>query len=270
VSNKAFCRSILAPQLGFVVHGLEQYDPADREEAARGFGLGANPGIMAVVAGSPAGTAGLQADDQLLFVNGRDLGAKDSPADMPPTRAFVERARQILTEELGKGPATLRISRAGIVHDLQFTADMGCPAFVELVLGEDANAWADGARIVVSDGLLAHCATDDDLALVIGHELAHNLLRHGPKASAGEAAGLLSLIPAGGSIESTESEEEADRLAVRLAGAAAYDLSGAEAFLAGLLKTEAGDSTIATHPKRARRLALLRSAIAGLAGGPII
>lgn len=269
VANRFLCRSILAPQPGFVVHGLEQYDPADRGEAGRGLELGSNPAVMAVVEGSPAAAAGLRAGDQLLFVNGRDLGAGDIPANTAPTRAFVERSRQILAEEMGKGPATLRISRAGMVLDLRFTADMGCPALVELVPGVDANAWADGARIVVSDSLVALCATDDDLALVIGHEIAHNLLGHGRKPSPGEAAGLLSLVPAGGSMESGQSEEEADRLAVRLAGTADYDLGRAEAFLAGLLKVEGGDSRAATHPKKARRLASLRSAIADLAARPI-
>jgi hypothetical protein len=268
VANRALCRSVLEPQLGFVVHGLEQYDPADRDEAALGFGLGSNPGVMAVVEGSPAASAGLRAGDELLFVNRRDL-AGNVAAGTPPTRASVERARRILAGELAKGPATLRISRAGISHDLQFAAEMGCPALVELVSGEVANAWADGSRILVSDGLLALCATDGDLALVIGHELAHNLLGHGRKPSAGGAAGHPSLLPAGGSTESSESEEEADRLAVRLAAAADYDLGGAEAFMAGLLKSE-GEAAPATHPKKARRLALLRSAIADLAGRPII
>ncbi|HMJ92916.1 MAG TPA: M48 family metalloprotease [Allosphingosinicella sp.] len=270
VANRGLCRSVLAPQLGFVVHGLEQYDPADRDEVARGFALGANPGVMAVVAGSPADSAGLRAGDQLLFVNGRDLGAGGAAAGAAPTRAFVERAKQILTEEMGRGAAILRISRSGMVQDLRLAAEMGCPALVELVPGEDVNAWADGARIVVSTGLLARCATDDDLAVVIGHELAHNLLRHGRQPfAAAEVAGPFSLLPADGPVGSSEREEEADRLAVGLSSAAGYDLGGAEVFLAGLLKAEVGDEGAATHPEPARRLALLRAAIAEAAGAPV-
>jgi hypothetical protein len=265
VANKALCRGVLAPQLGFVVHRIEQYGYADREEAGRGFGLGSNPGVMAVVADSPAGKAGLLAGDQLLAVNGLDLGAGDGAVGGPPTRAFVERAQLILVEQAGKGAATLRISRAGSVSDLKFTAEMGCPAFVELVPGGDVNAWADGARIVVSHGILARCATDDDLALVIGHELAHNLLHHSVMRSlAGATAGLLPLIPAQGSAEIRESEEEADRLAVRLAGAAAYDLGGAEAFLGGLLQSLDEGAETGTHPAPVRRLASLRVAILAL------
>ncbi|MGZ8998998.1 MAG: M48 family metalloprotease [Allosphingosinicella sp.] len=263
VANKSLCSGALAPQLGFVVHGIEQYGPADRESAALGLGLGSRPGVMAVIAHSPAGKAGLLAGDQLLAVNGVDLGAGDGAAAAPPTRAFVERAQRILADQMGKGSATLSISRAGAVSDLTFAAEMGCPVSVELVPGQAVNAWADGARIVVSHGILARCATDDDLALVIGHELAHNLLDHSRMPSAaGGAAGLLSLIPGQGSAQVREHEEEADRLAVRLARAADYKLDGAEAFLGGLLEAEAGGSGPSTHPMPFRRLALLRAAIA--------
>jgi Zn-dependent protease with chaperone function len=267
VANRGLCGGALAPQPGFVVHGIEQYRPADREEAARAFHLGANPGVMAVVAGSPAAKAGLLAGDELLTVNGQALGAGDGVSAGPPTRAFVEHAQRILIEQLGKGAATLRISRAGIAADLRFNAEMGCPTVVELVPGAEVNAWADGARIVVSHGLLARCATDGDLALVIGHELAHNLLHHiRTPAMAGGTAGLLSLLDGQGSAESRENEQEADRLAVGLAGAAAYDLGGAEAFLGRLLGNESGAAEVTTHPGRVRRLALLRAAIAVLDG----
>jgi hypothetical protein len=267
VANRALCRSNLSPQLGFVVHDLEQYDPADRGEAARESGLGSGPGVMAVVVGSPADAVGLVAGVQLLSVIGHDLGAGDPAAGAAPTRAFVERARQILAGELSRGPVDLRISRAGIARNLQFTAEMGCPILAELVPGVDVNAWADGARIVVGGGLLAFCASDDDLALVIGHELAHNLLHHGQGyAPAAEGAARFSLLPQSVAIGSSQSEEEADRLAVMLTVGAAYDLGGAEAFLDALLKLEGGDFATATHPHPARRLALLRSAIADLAG----
>jgi len=261
VANKGVCGGALAPQLGFVVHGIEQYGPADREEAARGFGLGSNPGIMAVVADSPAGKAGLLPGDELIAVNGLDLGAGSGASGGPPTRAFVERAQRLLIEQMGRGPVILSISRAGTVSDLRVAAETGCPVLTELVPGRDVNAWADGARIVV---------TDDDLALVIGHELAHNLLHHGRKPSvAGGAAAMLSLISVQGSAEVREHEEEADRLAVRLAGAADYKLDGAEAFLGGLLEAEVGGSGPSTHPVPVRRLALLRKAIADLVGNRI-
>jgi hypothetical protein len=265
VANKQLCRAALAPQLGFVLHGIEQYAPADRAEAGRRFGLGPNPGVMGAVAGSPAQKAGLAPGDQLLSVNGRALGDAAAAASREPTRAYVERAQRILVEEMAKGAVTLRVSRAGNDYDLRFAAETGCRTNVELAAGETVNAWADGVRIVVSDGILERCATDADLALVIGHELAHNLLHH-DRTAAGAAARPMSLLSSQGSAKMREDEEDADRLGVRLAAGAAYDLDGVEAFLGGLLQSGDAVPRAASHPEPGRRLALLRAEIAALRG----
>jgi hypothetical protein len=267
VANRALCGAGLVPQPGFILHSLEQYGAADRAQAARSFGLGLHVGVMAVVRDSPARRAGLEADDQLLSINGRLLNG--SPAiKQAPTRASVERAEQIVAAEMRKGEVTLRVLRAGASRDVIFTADPGCATNVELVPGADANAWADGARVVVSAGILAYCGSDDDLALVIAHELAHNLLRHSQKsAQAGmTGSGHFALLGAG-SARTREAEEEADRLAVRIATAAAYDLGHAAAFLGRLMNRDPGTILADTHPRPERRLALLSAEITAAGGG---
>ncbi|MFP3868050.1 MAG: M48 family metalloprotease [Desulfobacteraceae bacterium] len=40
------------------------------------------------------------------------------------------------------------------------------------------NAWAEPGQIVLSSGLVSLCINDDELAFVIGHELAHQILGH--------------------------------------------------------------------------------------------
>lgn len=257
IANQARCEPVLAPQPGFVLHRLEQYEPADRPEAARSFGLGAHVGVMAVVGDSPADKAGLRAGDQLLSVNGLDLGAL---ANDDPNRVSVDRAQKTLVEQMRRGAVTLRVSSAGGERAIHFVAERGCPSNVEFIPGEEVNAWADGTRVMISDGLLSRCATDDDLALVIGHEMAHNLLDHRRRLAA-EGASVNAMLPsAAASAEMRATEEEADRLAVRLATTAAYDLSGAESFIGGLMRRSA--VVAETHPDLSRRLSLLRAAIA--------
>jgi predicted Zn-dependent protease len=215
---------------------------------------------MAVVEGSPAAKAGLLADDQLVAVNGRALNIGPDAA-APPTRLFVEQAQQILFEEMKKGAVTLRVAGPAGLRDIGFTAEPGCPARVELIPGQDVNAWADGQRVVISAGLLERCRTDDDLALVIAHELAHNLLHHGQRLAAARKAEARLFLPSGsGSATMRDTEEEADRYGVGIATAAGYDLSQAETFVTGLMN---GISDIAgTHPALDRRIALLKAAIA--------
>lgn len=99
---------------------------------------------------------------------------------------------------------------------------------------------------------------------MIAHELAHNILGHGhkPAVSGAQSRSLLPVAGAG-SAKTRENEESADRLAVTMAVAAGYDLSGAVPFLSGLLEGSGSDQlATATHPRQARRLALLRAAVA--------
>lgn len=257
-ANASQCKRMLAPQLGFVLHSIEQYVPADRAEAARTLALGANVGVMAVVAVSPAASAGLRAGDQLISVNGRSLGIHSNGS--MPTRESVEAMQQLLMAELQRGAVTLRVGAADGTRDLRIVAAQGCPSNVELVSGAAVNAWADGSRVMVSEGLLARCITDDDLALVIGHELAHNLLHHRRRL---EAEGITSstLLPMNETVSHAirETEEEADRTGVNLAEAAGYSLSDTGKFMAALLNP--GITMAATHPDLERRLTLLLAAI---------
>ncbi|HEX8444346.1 MAG TPA: M48 family metallopeptidase [Allosphingosinicella sp.] len=262
LANAARCADILAPQHGLILHSLEQYGAADRQEAARHFGLGANVNVMAVVEGSPAARAGLAADDRLIAINGQALAA-NAAAPLSPSRAPVERAERMIAQALENGEIVLRVRSSRGEHDVRFLADRGCPANVELLPADVVNAWADGERVVVSVGILRRCRDDDDLALVIAHELAHNLLHHGRRlASAPDRQGRL-FLPSGAAARGTQkAEEEADRLAVRLARAAGYDLTGAGEFLTDVAGASPSAPGARTHPTLRRRLALLKREIA--------
>jgi Zn-dependent protease with chaperone function len=242
------------------LHSIDQYGSADRLEAARRFALSSHVSVMAVVSSRPAQRSGLQAQDQLVSVNGRALSV--AKASARSTNKAVAFAQNILAEEMAKGEVKLRISRGGELYDLQFTADIGCASDVELLAGGGANAWADGTRVVVGDGLIAHCRTDSDLALVIAHELAHNLLRHSERLSAAGSGRRGLQMTGTPSAERQETEEKADRLGVRMATAAAYDLSGALSFVTALMRTDDEGNMGGTHPSSARRLALLSAEIA--------
>lgn len=259
--NLDLCRQAAASQPGFIMHDIAQYDPADRPGAARAYRLGSRIAVMAVVEGSPADRAGLRADDQLEAVNGRGLDTARN--DGPATARFVERAQWVVAEEMRKGAVTLHVSGAGGGRDVRFTAAAGCPSQVELVPGSTINAWADGARVMVTDAIVARCPTDNELAIVIAHEMAHNILGHRKRlARAGIATSSLLPISAVGLAMVRATEEEADRFAVRMTAAAGYDLGGTAPFVGGLLEANGlSNDAASTHPHAARRLALLKAAI---------
>ena len=263
LANSAICADTLTTQHGLILHSLEQYGSADRERAVRRFGLGANVNVMAVVEGSPAAKAGLTADDRLLSVNGEALVAGPAAWEPGPSRASVQHALLMIARAMEKGEIVLRVAGSRGERDVRFQADRGCPADVELLPGNDVNAWADGERVVVSAGIVRRCRGDDDLALVIAHELAHNLLHHGRRSASLPHRQDKPFLPSNVGARATYAiEEDADRLAVKLAGAAGYDLSGAESFLTDLTRSGPPAPESRTHPALERRLALLRTEIA--------
>lgn len=40
------------------------------------------------------------------------------------------------------------------------------------------NAYTDGTKVVMFQGMIDYCKNDDEIALILGHELAHVMLRH--------------------------------------------------------------------------------------------
>jgi predicted Zn-dependent protease len=84
----------------------------------------------------------------------------------------------------------------------------------EFILFEDesANAFAmPGGKIAVFTGLLRHVESDDELAAVIGHEIAHVLLRHANQRMSAE---LIRGIGAVVAVVATDDMDSNDRAAV--------------------------------------------------------
>ncbi len=49
---------------------------------------------------------------------------------------------------------------------------------LEIINSPTINAFTDGHRVVIFVGMLNFVQNDDELALVLGHELAHHMLKH--------------------------------------------------------------------------------------------
>jgi predicted Zn-dependent protease len=148
----------------------------------------------------------------------------------------------------------------------------------------DVNAWAmPGGKMAVYTGLIEKLnATDDELAAVMGHEIAHALREHGrERASRAMAQGVgLSVIGAvagvsGGALDlsklvldltlnlpnSRTHETEADRIGVELAARAGYDPRAAIALWEKMQKQAGGGQPpqfLSTHPSHDTRISDLR------------
>lgn len=80
-----------------------------------------------------------------------------------------------------------RVSAKVVAGVTQYLADIGKSSLISsyqwefnLVNNSEVNAWCmPGGKIVVYSGIMPYATTDDQLAVVIGHEIAHAVLKHG-------------------------------------------------------------------------------------------
>ena len=159
-----------APQTGIVFHDLAQFSGKDREAAAKTFGLGANPAISAVVPGSIADQAGLRAGDAIIALNDQPLGPVD-PKDPYARIARIEAATE-------RGPTILAVARPGGPKSFVLAGTPGCASRVQVVPGRKLNAHADGIYVQLTTAVAEYAADDNELAVIIAHEMAHNILGH--------------------------------------------------------------------------------------------
>ena len=134
--------------------------------------------------------------------------------------------------------------------------------------GKRLNASADGTYVQLTTAVIDFVRNDDELALVIAHELSHNILKHREKLDAqGVSRGLFrSFGKNPGRIRATENE--ADRLALRLMHKAGFDIAVAPAFWDRFgRETSHGIFSDGTHASRKERVAIAEAEIAAIRAG---
>ena len=264
----SFCRQS-HPLTGLMLHHLGEYPPSRRTEASRRFGLTRGPGVLAVVEGSPAAQAGLVAGDVLLSVGKKPFPSPDDAAaevDDKKRRRLMDAAEAQLEEQLRSGPATLEVYRDGRTLPVSLTPVTGCPARGRLARSRQPNAFADGRWAVMTTKLLGFMRNDDELAVAMAHELAHNILGHPGELEGVVPKGILRNIGKNAA-RVHKTEEEADRLGIKLVWAAGYDVSAAIPFWRRLYAKYDPIPTpklFRTHPSLAARERLIDQTIAEL------
>lgn len=160
---------------------------------------------------------------------------------------------------------------------------------VNVLSSKELNAWCmPGGKIAVFTGLIEQLqVSDDELAAVMGHEIAHALREHG-REKAGQAAGVGLAAAIGGALlgayygvdpslgqnvlgsvgdlafmrpNSRSMEQEADRVGVELAARAGYDPHAAITLWEKMGRVSGGQPPqwMSTHPSHESRIADLRT-----------
>lgn len=251
VANDALCTSRM-PVTGLVLHSADQYaKPLPGEPFAWG-----DVGIAAIVPGSPADEAGLKAGDALAVVGGERLSDLPREGEGP----LRDRVFDVLARQPAEAPLRLELVRDGQLVAADLQPSSGCLALVEIITEAGRNARSNGRVIQVKYGLAAYL-TDDALAAIFAHELAHSVLHHRRRLSAeGVSKGLAGQFGRDQQLN-RQAEVEADRLSAHLLANAGYDPAIAASFWASETALRMGSHSF-VHPSPASRSTLLSREIA--------
>lgn len=229
-ANAPFCR-LTENAAGLTLHHIGQYPDADAARAS--FGFARDYAVLALVGDGPAARAGARADDAVVALNGTpfspapaDLAAIDQPEAYRP----VAWADARLRAALDAGPVTLTLLRDGRTFDVDITGTRACRSRFELRPSGNYGASADGDIVGITVPMLGFMADDDELAAILAHEMAHNLLEHRRRLNeAGIQRGLMQQFGRNARL-TLATEIEADRLSIWLMANAGYDPDGAARF----------------------------------------
>lgn len=220
VANASLCNSLM-PATGMILHSADQY----RDGVADARFIDGPVALSGIVPHSPAARAGLQRDDAIVAIGEQSMSALVPPED----GNLREAAFSVLADQPIDTPVTLRIARNGVEQTLALTAPAGCRSLVEILVREGPRARSDG-RVIQLQYDFAIQLDDDQMAVVLAHELAHTVLEHRRrKEEAGIDNGLFAEFGRNQQAN-RQAEVEADRLSAHLLANAGFDPTSIPAF----------------------------------------
>lgn len=239
--NADLCKKT-APSIGARSHTVRSYDKKLRSAARRELRAEDKPTLLYIRPGSPAEKAGLRLGDRLQ-------GPDDKPLSIPGKK---------LAEYLEDG-TELTIVRGNEKLPVTFNSVTECDYPVNLKMTSTINAYATGRSIIMTSGMVNFTQSDDELAAIVGHELAHNELSHIRKI-------ITNVILSGFATRYTRAfESESDYVGLYYAARAGYAIERVEDMWRRLgkmnMKYIARDKTHPRFPDRYVRLAAARAEI---------
>jgi len=238
--------------------------------------VGTRISIVSIGENSPAEKAGLNIGDKVETIN--DI-------DVPQGRNAVTKLSKLLTKNLTSEAIKIVINRDSNTKQYNLYPQEVCDYPLVFISDQIINAYADGKRTIITQGIADYTKDDNELALVIGHELAHNNRDHIDKKTANMLlAGLIGFaldmasasgggyyggptyteqfMKLGAQAFSVEFEQEADYAGLYYAARAGFDVTNANEFWTRMgAKNPAAIAHNSTHPATAKRFVALRATL---------
>ena len=223
-ANAALCPETRAA-IGVKTHSLKSYSKRLRSAAGRVLGADEHPRIFHIADGSPAALAGFKRGDIIL-------NDENEPAKLSSDAWDKLLADNEITVRRGSEEMTLNVAPT-----------ISCDYNLRLSGRSLINAFADGRNITVTAGMMDFVQSDSELALIVGHELAHNTMGHIRKVLGNY------IVSFGGTRYTRPFESEADYVGLYYLVRAGYSPEGVESFWQRLAtKAPRGINRAKTHP----------------------
>lgn len=278
-----FCAGNVRASLGAHIASLWSFEKEDRVAAGQILHLDDRPTVLWTLDRSQAPATPLRAGDVVVSIGGKSLPVgEDGLDDLDEVLVDASRAKPRKSD----GLLDAVVRRDGQSTTLRLPYVVACNYSAVAQMKGEINAHNDGSKIVVNSALMAFFPDNRDLAIVLGHELAHGALSHvGKTRAVGIATGFMDGALGGTGLAgdalsapfSQQFEAEADYLGLYMTAASGYDIDGAERtwreFWIHTTGTKTGFTD--THPGSAKRFVAMRRTIAEIVakkkkGAPLV
>lgn len=231
-ANAAYCGKRLRMLYGLSVLTLENLAPELHASASQRLGIDNGVRVVHAVQASPARRAGLAPGDRILRIGKRKIA---------PGIEGTAQVSEILARAKPSVVLQVTVLRGGRELTLPLRGVSGCDHPAVLAGIGDSNAIARSGGIVLPSSVMTLASSDDELAILIAHQLAHLVAGHAKMRGDADEA-VMSGFPesevitgiAPGEFEPREFEENnekvADYLGLYFAARAGYSIAGVDAF----------------------------------------
>jgi predicted Zn-dependent protease len=160
------CSDAVTTRIGASLANVSTFK-RDLAGAAWTLGFTDTLSVTGVTKGSAAQRAGLATGDKIVAINGEAVETGSGGLE-----DFVNRLAR------SESRVAITIRRGAVARTFHVARDTVCDYPVVVVKDDQLNAFSDGRRVFVTSAMLRFAAADDELATVLGHEIAHNAMHH--------------------------------------------------------------------------------------------
>ena len=188
-ANAPLCGKKVWPHHGLMLESLASVPDSYKDAMQIYYGLQNQLSVASVLEGSPA-HGKLERGDMIVKANGETIRS-GSKGLYDFYEAIWKDGRDVTLPIV----LTIEHGRKNARQDVTIYPTAACASFISFENNDEVNAYADGANITFTSGMMRFAAQDEELAGIFAHELAHNARLHNEYARVNEFLGrMLALV----------------------------------------------------------------------------